>query len=210
VGSFSASSKFSVEVLASEDYTGEVYVIASFIFDITDCPSGGSLVSHVCSGHGQCLDVGTAYDGNYTCECEPEYVSVKNCSRQVIVDVQYSQNEVSYLISFSAPAATGGLILIAIIVFTVRRALKKASHKKDYHIFISYRFNTEADLARALCARLQAEILELDPLMKIRCYFDQQDIKDGTKWEVSFLTGLEHCCLFIPSGLNFRSGHRGD
>jgi hypothetical protein len=32
----------------------------------------------------------------------------------------------------------------------------------------------------------------------VRCFWDAQDIQDGSDWKKTFQNALEHCCLFVP------------
>ena len=79
-GSFSYSTKFSVEVVACESSSNESYFIATLVVDITDCPTTDNS-SHPCFGHGRCIDMGTPYDGQYTCKCFQGF-TLADCSKQ--------------------------------------------------------------------------------------------------------------------------------
>ena len=89
-----------------------------------------------------------------------------------------------------------GTVFGVFVVFKLLRWRSENSALKFYHIFISYRVATDSDLAEDLCKRLQG--VELEEGMYVKCYFDRQDISDGVNWKNSFLTGLEHSCLFVP------------
>jgi hypothetical protein len=56
--------------------------------------------------------------------------------------------------------------------------------------------DSDADVAETLCRQLQEQLVEDD--MKVTCFFDRQDIRDGVDWKNAFLTALEHTCLFVP------------
>jgi hypothetical protein len=56
--------------------------------------------------------------------------------------------------------------------------------------------DSDADVAETLCRQLQEQFVESD--MRVTCFFDQQDIRDGVDWKNAFLTALEHTCLFVP------------
>ena len=83
-GSFSYSTKFSVEVVAWESYSNESFFIATLVVDITDCPAT-DYFSYPCSGHGRCIDTGNPYDGQYTCKCFQGFTSA-DCSEQQTPD----------------------------------------------------------------------------------------------------------------------------
>ena len=83
-GSFSYSTKFSVEVVAFESYSNESYFIATLDVDITDCPTTDNS-NYLCSGHGRCVDTGNPYDGQYTCKCFQGFTSA-DCSKQQTSD----------------------------------------------------------------------------------------------------------------------------
>ncbi|KAJ3193136.1 hypothetical protein HK101_005360 [Irineochytrium annulatum] len=61
--------------------------------------------------------------------------------------------------------------------------------KKSFHIFISYRVKTDAELAEKLCDKLQA----LSVLNEQR-----QNLTHGENYKAEFLRGLAGSCLFLP------------
>ncbi|TPX72580.1 hypothetical protein CcCBS67573_g05747 [Chytriomyces confervae] len=71
--------------------------------------------------------------------------------------------------------------------------------KKQFHIFISYRVNTDADLAEKLADKLQQlPILNEQRQVNIRCFLDKQNLKEGVEYTQQFLDGLHGSCLFLP------------
>ncbi|KAJ3235834.1 hypothetical protein HDU81_011413 [Chytriomyces hyalinus] len=71
--------------------------------------------------------------------------------------------------------------------------------KKQFHIFISYRVNTDADLAEKLADKLQQlPILNEQRQVNIRCFLDKQNLKEGVEYTQQFLDGLQGSCLFLP------------
>ncbi|KAJ3105190.1 hypothetical protein HK100_003932, partial [Physocladia obscura] len=70
---------------------------------------------------------------------------------------------------------------------------------KTFHVFISYRVNTDADLAEKLCDKLQAMvILNEQREIRFRCFLDKQNLTVGHDYEDQFLDGLRKSCLFLP------------
>ncbi|MFK5282795.1 hypothetical protein ACI3PL_24835, partial [Lacticaseibacillus paracasei] len=47
-----------------------------------------------------------------------------------------------------------------------------------------------------LCEKLQRRFVEDD--IRVKCFFDKQDIKSAEDWCVKFRTALQHSCLFVP------------
>jgi hypothetical protein len=60
----------------------------------------------------------------------------------------------------------------------------------------SYRVATDSDLAQRLCAELQKR--DVEEGMRVKCFFDKQDIQRAEDWRVKFRTALQHSCLFVP------------
>ncbi|ORY40252.1 hypothetical protein BCR33DRAFT_373468 [Rhizoclosmatium globosum] len=72
-------------------------------------------------------------------------------------------------------------------------------NKKQFHIFISYRVNTDADLAEKLCDKLQAlTILNEQREVRIKCFLDKQNLKEGVDYTSQFMTALTGSCLVLP------------
>ncbi|KAI9209686.1 uncharacterized protein BJ171DRAFT_564217 [Polychytrium aggregatum] len=73
---------------------------------------------------------------------------------------------------------------------------------KEFHIFISYRVRTDAALAERLCDKLQ--LLDLtresgeSSAIRIKCFFDKQNLTIGEGYENQFLSSLQASCLFMP------------
>ncbi|KAI9356268.1 hypothetical protein DFJ73DRAFT_794618, partial [Zopfochytrium polystomum] len=87
--------------------------------------------------------------------------------------------------------------------------------QKLFHIFISYRVRTDAELAEKLCDKLQSlSILNEQRDIRIRCFLDKQNLTQGEDFEAEFMAGLTGSCLFLPlvseeclrSMLNLRDG----
>ncbi|KAJ3149667.1 hypothetical protein HK101_002026 [Irineochytrium annulatum] len=71
--------------------------------------------------------------------------------------------------------------------------------KKSFHIFISYRVKTDADLAEKLCDKLQAlSVLNEQRDIRIKCFLDKQNLTHGENYKAEFLRGLAGSCLFLP------------
>ncbi|KAJ1561076.1 hypothetical protein HK405_005004, partial [Cladochytrium tenue] len=70
---------------------------------------------------------------------------------------------------------------------------------KRFHIFISYRVRTDADLAEKLCDKLQAlSILNEQHDIHIKCFLDKQNLTHGRDFQSEFMDGLKSSCLFLP------------
>ena len=192
------SAKFVIAVYAREKMSEESLYIANIAIDVTDCPVI-TMLTKLCSLHGYCVDNDNPYDGIFTCQCLSNYTNA-DCSSQLIIQTVVSPSssgiDLTYLYGYIVAPSVAGLTIFMVSLCVILKYRRRDFFRKDHHIFISYRFSTDADLARELCNRLQNECIESD--LKIKCYFDQQDIYDGTRWEESFLTGLQHCCLFVP------------
>jgi hypothetical protein len=73
----------------------------------------------------------------------------------------------------------------------------RASVDKNWHAFISYRVQHEADVARELFDRLSA--LELrETGQRVRVYLDQVRLEDGRRWDTGFMEGLAETVVFVP------------
>ncbi|KAJ3210395.1 hypothetical protein HDU67_005346 [Dinochytrium kinnereticum] len=75
--------------------------------------------------------------------------------------------------------------------------------EKKYHMFISYRVRTDADLAEKLCDKLQGcSILNEQKVrateFRLRCFLDKQNLTQGQNFKTQFLDGLNGSCLFLP------------
>ncbi|KAJ3063250.1 hypothetical protein HDU98_000921 [Podochytrium sp. JEL0797] len=71
--------------------------------------------------------------------------------------------------------------------------------KKQFHIFISYRVHTDAELAEKLCDKLQAlTILNEQREVRIRCFLDKQNLKEGRDYTSQFMDALTGSCLVLP------------
>ncbi|KAJ3072386.1 hypothetical protein HK102_006247, partial [Quaeritorhiza haematococci] len=71
--------------------------------------------------------------------------------------------------------------------------------KKQFHIFISYRVRTDADLAEKLCDKLQLLTLASETReIRIKCFLDKQNLSQGRDFEEQFMESLESSCLFLP------------
>ncbi|KAJ1548643.1 hypothetical protein HK405_001364 [Cladochytrium tenue] len=74
-----------------------------------------------------------------------------------------------------------------------------AIEPKRFHIFISYRVRTDADLAEKLCDKLQAlSILNEQHDIHIKCFLDKQNLTHGRDFQSEFMDGLKSSCLFLP------------
>ena len=85
----------------------------------------------------------------------------------------------SFIVGVVVGPVFGGLLMISLLYVVRRKRRLLEKRKKDYHVFISYRVATDSDLSEQLCNRLQTEFVD-DSGMPIKCYFDRQDIRDGT------------------------------
>ena len=66
-----------------------------------------------------------------------------------------------------------------------------------FHIFISYRVKTEADLAKQLYDRLSSIALAQTG-QQIRVYLDQERLEDGERWDAGFMKGLGASWIVVP------------
>tara|TARA_R110002050_G_scaffold58360_3_gene131162 strand:- start:684 stop:1223 length:540 start_codon:yes stop_codon:yes gene_type:complete len=69
---------------------------------------------------------------------------------------------------------------------------------KQYHVFISYRVNSDAALAEKICDKIQQHNVGNDLNCRFLCFLDKQNLRVGEPWKECFLKGLTHSCLFMP------------
>eukprot|EP00041_Stephanoeca_diplocostata_P032539 m.1043391 g.1043391 ORF g.1043391 m.1043391 type:complete len:291 (-) comp24168_c0_seq7:135-1007(-) len=119
------------------------------------------------------------------------------------VDTATIQVECSCTEGYSGPQCENNKSNYGIIAFVVVALFvliffywRHRRNRKLFHVFISYRVATDADLARRICRRLSQVVLQ--EKMTIKCYLDQKDIESGTDWEASFMSGLKASCLYLP------------
>eukprot|EP00298_Acanthocystis_sp_HF-20_P011242 c19296_g1_i2.p1 GENE.c19296_g1_i2~~c19296_g1_i2.p1 ORF type:complete len:823 (+),score=383.09 c19296_g1_i2:27-2471(+) len=71
------------------------------------------------------------------------------------------------------------------------------STEKIHHIYICYRSSTDADIAEKICDKLQNHHVPNEPSLRIKCFFDKQDLK-GEVSENDYSVHIQQSCLFIP------------
>jgi hypothetical protein len=157
---------------------------------------------------GKCVDVGTPTDGLRTCNCSGTNFTGTYCEKAIvnIVVINIVQSASSGMPATTLAGIVIGVVVIGGMVIAAgvkkQRALLNAMrNRKDYHIFISYRVLTDQDLAKKLCLALQTMMINMPGTgeqIKVRCFWDAQDIKDGSEWKLTFMNALAHCCLFVP------------
>ena len=59
----------------------------------------------------------------------------------------------------------------------------------EYHVFISYRVDSDADVAEKLCDKLKLEGLKV--------FFDKNALKSGMPWKEGFMQGLQRSKCFL-------------
>ena len=64
----------------------------------------------------------------------------------------------------------------------------------------SYRQNSDKDIAEKLCKGLQTKSVPWKDgsTLDVLCFWDSQNIKHGANWQKTFLSALNHSCLFVP------------
>jgi hypothetical protein len=145
-----------------------------------------------CANDGVCVDSSASlFDGKFTCVCASGF-------QGTLCEVAVARSLLdATAVTGIAVGAFFSLLVLAVAFVAVRiKRRNKARQRKDYHVFISYRVDSDADVAETLCRQLQQLFVESN--MKVKCFFDKQDIRDGVDWKNAFLTALEHTCLFVP------------
>ncbi|KAJ3346504.1 hypothetical protein HDU83_002903 [Entophlyctis luteolus] len=70
---------------------------------------------------------------------------------------------------------------------------------KRFHVFVSYRVSTDAELAERLTDKLQALTIQNEQReIHFKCFLDKQNLKEGEDFESQFLSALDGSCLFLP------------
>ncbi|KAI8811537.1 hypothetical protein BJ742DRAFT_796348 [Cladochytrium replicatum] len=73
------------------------------------------------------------------------------------------------------------------------------SQGRSYHIFVSYRVRTDATFAERLTDKLQINRVKgEDREILIKCFLDQQSLRQGEDYMTQFLAALRDSCLFLP------------
>jgi hypothetical protein len=150
-----------------------------------------------CANGGVCEDTSESlFDNDFTCSCASGFQGAL-CDVAVAKSAAASSSlDTTALAGIGVGAVVVLLALAVVLVAVWIRRRNKARKRKDYHVFISYRVDSDADVAETLCRQLQEKFVEED--MRVKCFFDKQDIRDGVDWKNAFLTALEHTCLFVP------------
>ena len=66
-----------------------------------------------------------------------------------------------------------------------------------YHVFISYRVQTEKKLAKAIFDKLSGMTL-VESGQKLRVYLDSERLEDGERWDSGFMDGLSASWIVVP------------
>jgi Leucine-rich repeat (LRR) protein len=141
----SISGLFTLEAVATETACQETMTVATIICTITDCPADTSALARVCSSNGYCLDIGTAYDGQYECNCLPGWGgSFCNTGVSAVIESP-AAGSAKFIV---AGVVIGVVVLIAVLALLVLRQHRLRRKKKDHHIFIRC-------VARDMGARMQ-------------------------------------------------------
>ena len=146
------------------------------IFDCRACTVG------YCNGGSCSVDMDTV---TAMCTCPDDFTGVR-CDEQVP----------SAALPAAAWAVPVAFSLTAILAVGIYLYIHRKRMQKTHHIFISYRVNADAALARTVCMALQREFVEGE--FRVNCFFDKQDIQEGSNWEHAFVTGLHQSCVFLP------------
>ncbi|KAI8800293.1 hypothetical protein BJ742DRAFT_842122 [Cladochytrium replicatum] len=73
------------------------------------------------------------------------------------------------------------------------------SQGRSYHFFVSYRVRTDATFAERLTDKLQINRVKgEDREILIKCFLDQQSLRQGEDYMTQFLAALRDSCLFLP------------
>ncbi|KAI8804685.1 hypothetical protein BJ742DRAFT_822943, partial [Cladochytrium replicatum] len=71
--------------------------------------------------------------------------------------------------------------------------------EKSFHIFVSYRVRTDATLAERLTDKLQIQPIKGEEReILLKCFLDQQSLRQGEDYMTQFLDALKSSCLFLP------------
>ena len=205
-----------ISILATEELTRDTKFAAIINLTVYDCAPDHlrtKLGNGLCQNNGNCSDNGNLFDGIYTCKCPSPTISDAEGATYTYEGTYCETLVKNYTLQTSASAAADStptyvgiavavvfVILVALVVVYGRGRLQALQHVKEYHIFISYRVNADADIAELVCKRLQQAFVALadGTQIPVKCFFDAQDIQDGTNWKESFLYALRHSCLFVP------------
>ena len=198
---------FVFNITAKENNCGEHRLAATIHITIYDCPqtNGGADV-YKCNG-GQCMEGVGPHDGIYTCNCS---TLSPNSDPYCVNNYTLNCTELHQICSSARVGFLPALIFLAFIgclplavgIFFYRRANHVRRYLKLFHIFISYRVRTDGPLAKKLCTALQNQLVDWDSAkgwqVQVKCFWDAQDITNGSDWKETFLQALEHTCLFVP------------
>jgi hypothetical protein len=162
----------------------------AIVWKVTNC-----IDEMTCKNGGACI--GERFSGDQpTCDCSKSDLRRAKDGSCTRPPKPKKMNPVTTIVA--GPVAVVAITAIYLIYTSMRR--KKM--RKVYHIFISYRVDTDLVLAKALCNALQRSLHRL-PLpggghVAVKCFFDKQDLVAGKDWKKSFLDGLRRSCLFLP------------
>eukprot|EP00043_Microstomoeca_roanoka_P002858 m.41007 g.41007 ORF g.41007 m.41007 type:complete len:953 (+) comp11773_c0_seq1:402-3260(+) len=187
----------------SPDYQSLSMIVDArdFSVQLVDC------VNTTCD-RGTCKD-DVPYDGRFECQCEAAF---QTNGDGICTEPSRASKENTLMQAITSPVA----VTLVLTAFLAARMIGRHRLRKYHHIFISYRKKSDFVLAKSLCEALQAStrrmILPNGKAVKVKCYFDSQDIKDGKHWKKDFLNGLRRSCLFVPivseSGIDSIKGRK--
>lgn len=191
---------FKFNITAMDTISGEKILACVFSITVYDCPQEDDGIDmQKCNG-GLCIDFGTPHDGNYYCDCS-------NLNENSINDITIGGEACGLIIMTSINYTIFAWIsIIAVLIcFVAIRVLiytKKLRNMKCFHVFISYRRNTDSDIAQNLCTELQKHYLNWNTAknqkIRVKCFLDSEEIALTVQWKSCFVRALNHSCLYVP------------
>jgi hypothetical protein len=174
-------------VCALDSYSKQVAMFAEVNLRVFDCGN------QTCENKGHCRTElsSTTMTGNPDCVCTAHYKGIF-CE------------ETNFENSNNTPTIVGAVVGLTVALFAcLSLALfirRRQRQRKDYHVFISYRVDTDKDLAEMLCRKLETESVPMrdETRLNVKVFWDAKDIQDGSNWKQTFLQALQHSCLFLP------------
>lgn len=106
--------------------------------------------------------------------------------------VSVSSNNTVKQVAVGVPVALLVGLVCAVLGY---RYVQRERTKKIFHIFISYRVDTDKHVAQALYHALTATRVDGEPCV---VFWDRACLETGGHWREQFLNGLRRSCVFLP------------
>lgn len=103
------------------------------------------------------------------------------------------------VVSKSSPVSPAAYVVPIVMAFVIAIGVWlyiRYERRKLFHIFISYREETEAKLAETLNEKLQHYFLSTGH--RVRVFLDKQDLSNPGNKNVVIRDAIKHTCLFLP------------